>query len=137
MEKTGLNFNFEGDFINHGQSQFGGSQNTQKVYLNHHINNPKIEELKNLLEEFEDVSTSNKEWQDNFTKSLTELYRLEEAKDEIEEKKSVNKLKKFFNKAKEVKDWVAIGVLPAELATKGKKMIELGESLFNFVKPLI
>ena len=98
--------------------------------------NQKIEELKDLLEDFEDVSKANKEWQDNFTNALLEICRLEDAKNEIEEKKSVNKLKKFFNKAKEIKDWVAIGVLPAELVTKGGKMIELGDDLFNFISKL-
>jgi internalin A len=133
MEKSNFNFHFNGD--NHGQMQVGGEQNTLKTYINSYNNNSQVQELKDLLEEFEDISKNNKEWQDNFTNALTELYRLEDAKDNIEEKKSISKLQKFFTKAKEVKDWVAIGVLPAEIVTKGDKMIELGEKLLNlFVK---
>ena len=37
--------------------------------------NQKIEELKDLLEDFEDVSKANKEWQDNFTNALLEIKR--------------------------------------------------------------
>ncbi|RXM42445.1 hypothetical protein [Flavobacterium sp. YO12] len=131
MEKNNFSFHFTGD--NHGQMQIGGEQNTQNTYINNYNNNSQIQELKDILEEFEDISKNNKEWQDNFTNALTELYRLEEAKDNIEEKKSISKLQKFFNKAKEVKDWVAISVLPAEIVTKGEKMIELGEKLFHLI----
>lgn len=129
MEKQGIHFH--GDVINNGQLL--GKKNTQTIYNNNYSNNQKVEELKDILEDFEDASKTNKEWQDNFTNALLEICRLEDAKNEIEEKKSVNKLKKFFNKAKEIKDWVAIGVLPVELVTKGEKMLELGESLFNFI----
>lgn len=133
MEKNNFSFHFNGD--NHGQMQVGGEQNTQNTYINNYNNNSQIQELKDILEELEDISKNNKEWQDNFTNALTELYRLEDAKDNIEEKKSISKLQKFFAKAKEVKDWVAISVLPAEIVTKGDKMIELGEKLLNlFIK---
>jgi len=133
MEKEGVNFNIKGDFIANGQTQIGGKNNNQFNYTNKYSNNSKIQELKDILEDFEDVSQKNKEWQANFTNALTELYRLEDAKDEIDEKKSISKLQKFFTKAKEVKDWVAISVLPAEIVTKGEKMIELGEKLFHLV----
>lgn len=132
MEKQGIHFH--GNVINNGQLL--GRNNIQTIYNNNYSNNHKVEELKDILEDFEDVSKANKEWQENFTNALLEICRLEDAKSEIEEKKSVSKLKKFFNKAKEIKDWVSIGVLPAELATKGKKMIELGEDLFNLIPKL-
>lgn len=132
MEKQGIHFH--GNVINNGQLL--GKNNIQIVYNNSYSNNKKVEELKDILEDFEDVSKANKEWQDNFTNALLEICRLEDAKNEIEEKKSVSKLKKFFNKAKEIKDWVAIGVLPAELVTKGGKMIELGDDLFNLISKL-
>jgi GTPase SAR1 family protein len=132
MEKQGIHFH--GNVINNGQLL--GKNNSQTIYNNGYSNNQKIEELKDILEDFEDVSKTNKEWQDNFTNALLEICRLEDAKNEIEEKKSINKLKKFFNKAKEIKDWVAIGVLPAELVTKGGKMIELGNDLFNFISKI-
>ncbi|WP_427872016.1 COR domain-containing protein [Flavobacterium sp. MMS24-S5] len=132
MEKEGIHFH--GNVINNGQLL--GNNNTQTIYNNYFSNNQKLEELKDILEDFEDASKTNKEWQDNFTNALLEICRLENAKNEIEEKKSISKLKKFFNKAKEIKDWVAIGVLPAELATKGSKMIELGNDLFQFIEKL-
>jgi internalin A len=132
MEKQGIHFH--GDVINHGQLL--GENNIQTIYNNSYSNNPKVEELKDILGDFEDASKANKEWQDNFTNALLEICRLEDAKNEIEEKKSVSKLKKFFNKAKEIKDWVAIGVLPAELATKGGKMMELGSQLFDYISKL-
>lgn len=132
MEKQGIHFH--GTVINNGQLL--GKKNTQTIYNNSYSNNQKVEELKDILEDFEDVSKANKEWQDNFTNALLEICRLEDAKNEIEVKKSVGKLKKFFIKAKEIKDWVAIGVLPAELVTKGGKMIELGDDLFNFISKL-
>ncbi|SDX95264.1 COR domain-containing protein [Flavobacterium degerlachei] len=132
MEKQGIHFH--GNVINNGQLLSKNS--TQTVYNNNYSNNHKIEELKDILEDFEDVSKANKEWQDNFTNALLEICRLEDAKNEIEVKKSVGKLKKFFNKAKEIKDWVAIGVLPTELVAKGGKMIELGEDLFKFISKL-
>lgn len=133
MEKQGIHFH--GNVINNGQLL--GKKNTQTIiYNNSYSNNQKVEELKDILEDFEDASKTNKEWQDNFTNALLEICRLEDAKSEIEEKKSINKLKKFFNKAKEIKDWVAIGVLPTELVTKGGKMIELGDDLFNFISKL-
>lgn len=131
MEKKNINYYFNGD--NNGQMQMGGENNTQKNYVNNFFNSPQVQELKDILEDLEDLSKNNTEWQQNFTNVLTELYRLEEAEDNIQEKKSISKIQKFFIKAKEVKDWVAIGVLPVELLSKGKKMIELGEKLFNLV----
>ncbi|OOG65263.1 COR domain-containing protein, partial [Flavobacterium sp. A45] len=131
MSKEGQVFNVKGDFITTGQTQIGGKNNVQNNYINTYANNTQIQELKDILEDFEDVSKDNKEWQENFSNALKELYRLEEANDQIDEKKSISKLQKFFNKAKEIKDWVAISVLPAEIATKGEKMIELCEKLFT------
>lgn len=133
MNKEGQIFNVNGDFITNGNTQIGGKNNTQNSYINTYSNSEKIQELKDILEDLEDISTDNKEWQENFCNALKELYRLEQANDEIDEKKSISKLQKFFTKAKEVKDWVAIGVLPAEIATKGAKMIDLCENLFNFI----
>ncbi|MCD0475988.1 leucine-rich repeat domain-containing protein [Flavobacterium sp. EDS] len=133
MNKEGQIFNFKGDFISNGNTQIGGKNNTQNSYINNYSNNSQIQELKDILEDFEDVSKDNKEWQENFCNALKELYRLEQANDEIDERKSISKLQKFFTKAKEVKDWVAIGLLPAEIATKGAKMMELGEQLFSFI----
>ena len=133
MKKEGVNFNIKGDFISNGQTQIGGKNNTQNSYINTYSNNEQIQELKDILEDFEDVAKDNKEWQENFCNALKELYRLEQASDEIDERKSISKLQKFFNKAKEVKDWVAISVLPAEIVTKGEKMIELGKKLFDLV----
>lgn len=132
MEKQGIHFH--GNVVNNGQLL--GKNNSQTIYNSNYSNNTKLEELKDILEDFEDVSKANKEWQDNFTNALLEICRLEDAKNEIEEKKSVRKLKKFFNKAKEIKDWVTIGVLPAELVAKGGKMIELGNDLFNFISKI-
>ncbi|KAF2338709.1 leucine-rich repeat domain-containing protein [Flavobacterium ginsenosidimutans] len=133
MNKEGHVFNVRGNFITNGNTQIGGQNNTQNSYINNYSNNTQIQELKDILEDFEDVSKDNKEWQENFCNALKELYRLEQASDEIDEKKSISKLQKFFTKAKEVKDWVAISVLPAEIATKGAKMMELGEQLFSFI----
>lgn len=117
--------------ITNSQLQVGGNGNTQGNYVNHYNSNNDISELKDILEDLEDIAKDNTEWQTIFSNALKEVYRLEDATDKIDEKKSSSKLLKFFNKAKNLKDVVSIGLLPAEIATKVPKMMELANKLFG------
>jgi internalin A len=130
MKRSKIIVDVRGD-INNSQLQVGGVNNNQTSYLNQFNDNTDIEKLKDILEDLEDIAKDNVEWQTNFANALKEIYRLEEATDKIDEKKSTSKLMKFFNKAKNLKDIVAIGVLPAEVALKVPKMIDLAEKLFG------
>jgi internalin A len=132
LNKNGITIN--GDVIN---SQIGGNKNIQNNYINKYSNNESLTTLKDILDDLHDAAKVNFEWQENFTTALTAIYNLESAKDETEEKIQVSKLKKFFNKAKEVKDWVAITLLPAEVATKGDKMLNLGKELIKNLDHII
>lgn len=123
------NVTVSGDF----KGQIGGSNNSQKTHINNYSNNKDLSELKEILEQLKDSKQVNENWQKNFTEAFMEVCKLEDAKEDKIQIKSISNLQKFFFKAKEVKDWVAIGVLPAEIATKGDKMIELGKNLFDCV----
>lgn len=128
----GDQFNISGDNPN---SQFGGKNNTQNNYHNQYQDNKIVNEIKDILNDLKTSEQINEDWRKNFTDAYVEMSKLEEAEEKEVETKSISKLQKFFTKAKEIKDWVAIGVLPAEIATKGGKMIELGQELLKlFVK---
>jgi hypothetical protein len=64
-------------------------------------------------------------------KALKDLQALENAQTLPQQKESASRLKLFFKKAKDVKDWTAITLLPAEIATKGAKMLEMGKALLE------
>ncbi|MEI7582674.1 hypothetical protein [Runella sp.] len=90
-----------------------------------------IDDLRDLLVELEDAVGDNRAWQDNFMKALKDLQALENAQTLPQQKESASRLKLFFKKAKDVKDWTAITLLPAEIATKGAKMLEMGKALLE------
>lgn len=130
--KIGEQFNISSSNPN---SQFGGKNNKQQNYHNIYYGNDVVSEIKDLLSDLKSSEQINEEWRKNFTDAYVEMSKLEEAEEKEVETKSISYLQKFFTKAKEIKDWVAIGVLPAEIATKGGKMIELGQELLKlFVK---
>ncbi len=95
------------------------------------LQNAPLEDLRDVLAELEDLASLNKEWQANFTKALKDLEDLENAQTKPAQNTSISRLRSFFNKAKDVKDWVAISVLPAELSIKIPKMLELGNKFLE------
>jgi len=105
-----------------------GSKNS---FVNNYAQNPDLKELQELLTEMKLASQANSEWQNNFTIASKELFELEEATKPSEVKANTNTITAIFNEAKKVKDWVGIGLLPAEIATKVPKMIELYHQIFH------
>ncbi len=102
-----------------------------KPVFNNSINisgNQDFEAIKEYLLDLEEMATENKEWQETLIKALDEFNRLEDASDKAEQKTSISKIDRIFKKLKDVKDWTAISLLPAEIATKGEKMITLWEN---------
>lgn len=96
----------------------------------------KYEDLKSILSDLSNSSSINAEWYTEFNnslKTLIELKKAEDNQDEIQKEISISKLSSFFKKAKDVKDWVGIVGLPAEIAIKIPKMFELGKDLLNLV----
>ncbi len=130
MEKANNETHYHGDFINHGQMAGFGSGSKSK-FVNNYAQNPKLEEFRELLTELKIATQENREWQNNFTTALQEVYNLEEATKSSEIKAATSTLTTIFNEAKKVKDWVGIGLLPAEIATKVPKMIELYHQIFH------
>ncbi len=126
---TVYNITVNGDL----KGQIGEANNTHKTYINNYTNNKDVIDFKEILEQLKDSKQINEDWQKNFTEAFMEVCKLEDAKEDEIVMKSISNLQKFFLKAKEVKDWVAIGVLPAEILTKGDKMIEMGQKLFGFI----
>lgn len=121
---------FHGNIINHGQMS-GLGTGSKNSFVNNYAQNPDLKELQELLTEMKLASQANSEWQNNFTIALKELFELEEANKPSEVKVATSTITKVFNEAKKVKDWVGIGLLPAEIATKVPKMIELYHQIFH------
>lgn len=121
---------FHGNIINHGQMS-GLGTGSKNSFVNNYAQNPDLKELQELLTEMKLASQANNEWQNNFTVALKELFELEEATKPSEVKVATSTITKIFNEAKKVKDWVGIGLLPAEIATKVPKMIELYHQIFH------
>ncbi len=121
---------FHGNIINHGQMS-GLGTGSKNSFVNNYAQNPDLKELQELLTEMKLASQANSEWQNNFTVALKELFELEEATKPSEVKANTNTITAIFNEAKKVKDWVGIGLLPAEIATKVPKMIELYHQIFH------
>ncbi|WP_305952296.1 COR domain-containing protein [Emticicia oligotrophica] len=121
---------FHGNIINHGQMS-GLGTGSKNSFVNNYAQNSDLKELQELLTEMKLASQANSEWQNNFTVALKELFELEEATKPSEVKVATSTITKIFNEAKKVKDWVGIGLLPAEIATKVPKMIELYHQIFH------
>lgn len=121
---------FHGNIINHGQMS-GLGTGSKNSFVNNYAQNPDLKELQELLTEMKLASQANSEWQNNFTVALKELFELEEATKPSEVKAATSTITAIFNEAKKVKDWVGIGLLPAEIATKVPKMIELYHQIFH------
>ncbi|MER0439181.1 COR domain-containing protein [Emticicia sp. W12TSBA100-4] len=121
---------FHGNIINHGQMS-GLGTGSKNSFVNNYAQNPDLKELQELLTEMKLASQANSEWQNNFMIALKELFELEEATKPSEVKAATSTITAIFNEAKKVKDWVGIGLLPAEIATKVPKMIELYHQIFH------
>lgn len=122
----GDNYNFYGEVHNHGQ--LGGKANLQMNSKIEIINNNNFKALKELLLGLgADTESLNSKAQ--LKELLKDFRSLETAETKQTQKTYVDKLSNIFKKLKNVKDWTAIGLLPAEIATKGHKMLELWESL--------
>ncbi len=130
MEEAKNETHYHGNIINHGQMSGLGTGSKIK-FVNNYAQNPKLEEFRELLTELKIATQENREWQNNFTMALQEVYNLEDATKPSEIKAATSTLTTIFNEAKKVKDWVGIGLLPAEIATKVPKMIELYHQIFH------
>lgn len=91
--------------------------------------NTNLEELKECILDLEELNVEDQTWKEELRKILDELHRLEGAEDKAVQKTSVSKIDRLFKKLKDVKDIVAIATLPADIATKGAKMVLLWEGL--------
>ncbi|WP_299557195.1 pyruvate kinase [Seonamhaeicola sp.] len=95
--------------------------------------NTEFNELKTLLSEIQKLTGKNKEWQNNFKNSLIAIKNLEKAErdgNDNKKKKSISKIKSFFDKAKNIKDWYDVLNLPTEIVEKIIRIIDIGNNLF-------
>ncbi len=121
---------FHGNIINQGQ--IGGlGTGSKNSFVNNYAQNPNFKEFQELLTEIKGATQANTEWQYNFLTALNKVASLETTTETNEVKAATSTITAIFNEAKKVKDWVGIGLLPAEIATKVPKMIELYHQIFH------
>jgi hypothetical protein len=127
QNKDGRGINIHLSPVFHNNPHF----ENKPIFNNSYALNPKLEEFRDLLTELKIATQENREWQSNFTTALQEVYNLEDATKPSEIKAATSTLTTIFTEAKKVKDWVGIGLLPAEIATKVPKMIELYHQIIH------
>lgn len=131
-DNGGGTFNFFGDVQNMGQ--IGGKENIQSNSKINVKNNQDYKDLKEHILELEEYQVEDLKWKELLMQALAELNNLEIANSQAQQKTSTDKIDFIFKKLKDLKDWTAITLLPAEIVTKGGKMLELWESLKHFLR---
>ena len=123
-----------GTINNSGQIAVGtdGINQTSTVTQNY-TQKEYIDDIKILLEELKNYEAEDAEWKKILIKTLDECTRFEEAEVKKEKQAHLTLMEIAFNKLKKTKDWIQIGLLPAEIATKGETMGKLLHQLKDLI----
>lgn len=93
-----------------------------------------FEQIKQLLLDLKEANFNNEEWQQTLINCLDEINKVDEAEFKENQKKVINVIEKGFQKLKNLKDIIGVGLLPVDLYTKLPRLFELWnifKSYFN------
>ena len=112
-------------------NQIGTENSSQNIYVNNYTNNQDIDEIKKIIGEFNQLKIENEDWKNIFMEGMNDLIKLQEAKDENEERVAKSGVKRFYDFAKELITIKNISVLPIDIYEKGERVLELIDKISN------
>ena len=122
---------------------FNNNPTFNNVFKTDTIVQSQLEELKEYLMDLDELAEKNEIWkkalvealsEDALRKALNEFNRLEDATEKEVQKTSKDYLNRTYRKLKDLKDVVGIVSLPAEIATKFPKMLEMWDGLMKMIQ---